>query len=111
MKSAGFSTEMYILIYILISNLKNGVYSSALDCLLRILNLYVPYIKIALKIVNELRNFLVIVEKCMKSRNFMPITEKLTITAIDLAAAVSYRENIPFFSNYDINVSLLEPIE
>lgn len=103
----GSKSNIFILLYFAISNLRNDVFSSVLDC---IFTLYVPRLKSALKVVKELRAFLLIAKKCIKSRNFMPITEKLVNMAIELAIVADYQDTVSVFAINDANVSLLQII-
>lgn len=100
----GSKSNIFILLYFIISNLRNEVVSSVLDC---ILTLYVPRLKNAVKVIKELRTFLLIAKKCIKSRNFIPIAEKLANMATDLAIATEYQDTVSVFAINDANVSLL----
>lgn len=108
MESIGLEINIYILLYVIISDFKNEVYTFALDC---ILTLYVPRIKNTLKVIKELRNFFGTAEKCIKTGNFMSITEKLAKMVIELAIAIYYQDNVSVFTIHDLNVSLLQLVE
>lgn len=108
MESAVLKISIYFFVYVEISNLKDAVYSSALDC---IPTLCVQHIKNTLKVIQELRILLLTAKTCMKSRNFMPVVKKVAKMAIELALTADYQENVRDFGIRDLNVNFFQLLE
>lgn len=108
MDSNELKVIIYILIYVVISNIKNEIYSFALDC---ILTKYIPNIKNTLRVIKTVHTFLVTAQECVKSRNFMSFTEKLANMAIELALIINYQKNESDFAIHDVNVCLLQLVK
>lgn len=113
MESVGLKISIYFLIFVEISNWKNAVYFICIhlhliDC---ILTLCIPRIKSTLKVIQEVHRFLLTAKKSIKSRNFMPVAEKLAKIAIKLALATDYLEGVSDFGFHDVNVSLLQLVK